>query len=177
MEVTIRRVEFYEINQVVSFLIEQFNDIFLTLKIEAEVLIQLFSTAMRCEQCFIALYKEQLVGVLTYSTREHASFEVSLKDVRKMTGWSKFLRFYYKVMRDAVVVNDNQIYLNSLVIHPSFRRQGIATQLIEYLLDEIKVSEYLLDVMKTNQEALALYKKLGFKVIKKRFNTLILKLM
>ena len=121
---------------------------------------------MRCEQCFIALYKEQLVGVLTYSTRKHASFEVSLKDVRKMTGWSKFLRFYYKVMRDAVVVNDNQIYLNSLVIHPSFRRQGIATQLIEYILDEIKVSEYLLDVMKTNQEALALYKKLGFKVIK-----------
>ena len=44
-------------------------------------------------------------------------------------------------------------------------------------IDEIKVSEYLLDVMKTNQEALALYKKLGFKVIKKRFNTLILKLM
>ena len=157
MEVTIRRVEFYEINQVVSFLIEQFKDIFLTLKIEEEVLIQLFSTAMRCEQCFIALYKEQLVGVLTYSTRKHASFEVSLKD--------------------AVVVNDNQIYLNSLVIHPSFRRQGIATQLIEYILDEIKVSEYLLDVMKTNQEALALYKKLGFKVIKKRFNTLILKLM
>ena len=32
MEVTIRRVEFYEINQVVSFLIEQFKDIFLTLK-------------------------------------------------------------------------------------------------------------------------------------------------
>ena len=30
MEVTIRRVEFYEINQVVSFLIEQFKDIFLT---------------------------------------------------------------------------------------------------------------------------------------------------
>ena len=47
MEVTIRRVEFYEINQVVSFLIEQFKDIFLTLKIEEEVLIQLFSTAMR----------------------------------------------------------------------------------------------------------------------------------
>ena len=43
--------------------------------------------------------------------------------------------------------------------------------------NEIKVSEYLLDVMKTNQEALALYKKLGFKVIKKRFNTLLLKLM
>ena len=34
MEVTIRRVEFYEINQVVSFLIEQFKDIFLTLKIQ-----------------------------------------------------------------------------------------------------------------------------------------------
>ena len=95
MEVTIRRVEFYEINQVVSFLIEQFKDIFLTLKIEEEVLIQLFSTGMRCEQCFIALYKEQLVGVLTYSTRKHASFEVSLKDVRKIIGWSKFLRFYY----------------------------------------------------------------------------------
>ena len=50
---------------------------------------------MKYEQCFIALLDEQLIGVISYSTVEQASFEISFKQVRNIVGPVKATLFYW----------------------------------------------------------------------------------
>lgn len=165
MDLVIRRVEAYEIDSVATFLVEQFQKSFELLHIENEKLAKIFSQAMRYEQCFIAIYQEKIVGMITYSTYTRASFEISLKEVKSEVGLLKTLRFYWDIMREESTLKSNQICLNTLAVHSMFRHRGIATQLIQFVIHETKAQEYVLEVLKINQEALKLYEKLGFKMI------------
>ncbi len=168
MDLIIRQVEAYEIDSVVTFLVEQFEKSFEFLHIESEKLAKIFSQAMRYEQCFIAMDEEKILGMITYSTYTHASFEISLKEVKLKVGWPKALRFYWNIMREGSNLKSDQICLNTLAVHSMFRHRGIATQLIQFVINETKAQEYFLEVLNTNQEALMLYTKLGFKMIKNR---------
>lgn len=55
----------------------------------------------------------------------------------------------------------------SIAVKKEFRRRGIATKLIENILDEIKdsVKVCFLDVRVSNEAAIKLYEKLGFKKV------------
>lgn len=175
MDYKIKRVEAYEISKVATFLVEQFKDELSKLAVEREILIQLFSQAMRVEQCFIATTYEQVIGLITYSTIYHASFEISMKEVKNMMGW-KSLRFYCDVMQGGRILSEGQIYLNTLAVHSQYRRQGVATTLLKFLINEIEASEYLLDVLYTNSEALHLYQQFGFQIITTKKQELLSKL-
>ena len=102
---------------------------------------------MKYEQCFIALLDEQLIGVISYSTVEQASFEISFKQVRNIVGPVKATLFYWQVVASNLVLKPNQIYLNSLAVNPLLQRQGIGTQLIKFILNQQKVDEYVLEVL------------------------------
>jgi len=61
-----------------------------------------------------------------------------------------------------------EVHILNLACHPNFRRCGIATSLLEHsLFFSFKrgVGKAFLDVRGSNKEALALYKKYGFKQI------------
>jgi len=55
--------------------------------------------------------------------------------------------------------------LSSLVIHPSFRKKGIGSKLVKFVLNNLpkKVFLVLLAVDESNAPAINLYKKIGFK--------------
>lgn len=164
MSYNIKQVEEYEKSRVSVFLVEQLKDEFSTLSVEKELLIELFSRAMQIEQCFIAIDSHEIIGLITYSTIQQASFEISLKEVKNIMGW-KSLRFYFDMMQGEKRIGGHQIYINTLVVHSKYRRQGVGTKLLKFLVHEIKGSEYLLDVLSTNQKALRLYQGFGFKTI------------
>jgi ribosomal protein S18 acetylase RimI-like enzyme len=58
--------------------------------------------------------------------------------------------------------NNNYILIRSLVIHPTFFRQGIAGKLIEFVFDTFDSNLFLVETGLANGPATALYKKLGF---------------
>lgn len=165
MELVIREVHLSEIELVATFLCHQFEKEFEGLHLKQDKIIQLLTQAMKCEQCFIALLDEQLIGVISYSTVEQASFEISFKQVRNIVGPVKATLFYWQVMTSNLVLKSNQIYLNSLAVNPLLRRQGIGTQLIKFILNQQKVDEYVLEVLSENIPAINLYQKLGFEMI------------
>lgn len=58
----------------------------------------------------------------------------------------------------------------NVVVSKDYLRQGIATQLFKYCFNDLKdVSKYLLEVKVTNEQAISLYKKLGFEIINTRY--------
>lgn len=58
----------------------------------------------------------------------------------------------------------------NIVVDPLFRRQGIASNLLDYLMSEIEENIELitLEVATKNEAAINLYKKFGFEIINKR---------
>ena len=85
-----------------------------------------------------------------------------------------------------VAVQDNEVvgYIGSqssidesdvmnVAVHPDWRRQGIAEQLIENLIGELKnrgSKALMLEVRASNAPAIALYEKLGFRQVGLRKN-------
>ena len=70
----------------------------------------------------------------------------------------------------------DECHILNLAIHPSFRRMGLASQLIDHLLDtcqERGILHYFLEVRETNEKAITLYRKYGFKVcgVRRRYYT------
>jgi ribosomal-protein-alanine N-acetyltransferase len=68
-----------------------------------------------------------------------------------------------------VIVDEFQVI--NLAIHPAFRRQGLGSRLLRFLFDlaiEKKAPDIFLEVRPSNQEALELYRALGFKTLYRR---------
>ena len=69
----------------------------------------------------------------------------------------------WKVQMEADIVN--------MAVLPEWRRRGVATALLEHLLDQLAaagVEQVFLDVRESNQAARALYRRCGFTVIGQR---------
>ena len=54
------------------------------------------------------------------------------------------------------------IHIRSLVVHPTFFRQGIARQLMQFVLDNHTTTLFVVETGVDNGPATNLYKKLGF---------------
>lgn len=59
----------------------------------------------------------------------------------------------------------NEGHITNIAIHPDYRRQGLATALMKYMIfraEEKNVNEMDLEVRVSNEAAISLYKKFGF---------------
>jgi ribosomal-protein-alanine N-acetyltransferase len=65
----------------------------------------------------------------------------------------------------------HEIHITNLAVHPAHRRRGVARALLGAVLDRARqggAELAFLEVRPTNAEALALYERLGFRVIGRR---------
>ena len=67
-----------------------------------------------------------------------------------------------------IEIEHNQEFtdINSLVVHPNYFRQGIASHLIEFTLNTFDSSLFVVETGLENWPAIALYQKWGFKAVK-----------
>ncbi len=63
-----------------------------------------------------------------------------------------------------------EIEIFSVAVSGSFRRRGIASKMLEFLISNVAVASIVLEVAENNHAAISLYKKFGFEVIGKRKN-------
>ena len=66
--------------------------------------------------------------------------------------------------------NENYTHINSLVIDPTFFRQGIARKLIEFVFNTFDSNLFVVETGLENGPATELYKKFNFKEVK-QWNT------
>jgi ribosomal-protein-alanine N-acetyltransferase len=89
--------------------------------------------------------------------------------------------FYYHIKRNHLFIykQDNKIIgyilwlrrknhyrLYSLCIAKEYQGQGIATKLLEYSFKTLKIKSFTLEVKTINQNAIKLYEKNGFEIVK-----------
>lgn len=82
-----------------------------------------------------------------------------LEGSKKILGYANF----YVVQHEAHMLN--------IAIHPSCRRQGLATALLERTIGELSgqgVEEFYLEVREGNDSAIRLYRRFGFQFIGRR---------
>ena len=60
---------------------------------------------------------------------------------------------------------DDEVYIETVATFPEYRGQGIATQLMTYLLEMYSEKKWSLNCDYDNEKALGLYEKLGFKTV------------
>ena len=64
-----------------------------------------------------------------------------------------------------IIHNNEYIHIRSLVVHPIYFRQGIAQQLMEYVLKTFETPLFVVETGVDNGPASALYKKFHFKEV------------
>ncbi|MBN1999376.1 ribosomal protein S18-alanine N-acetyltransferase [candidate division KSB1 bacterium] len=61
----------------------------------------------------------------------------------------------------------DELHIANVAVHPSYRRYGIATRMLNFVTERARQSNcrlVLLEVRKSNRQAIRLYKQLGFKI-------------
>ncbi len=65
-----------------------------------------------------------------------------------------------------------ELHIANFAIHPDFRKRGFGTQLLKYIFDRFKDAKIaFLEVRRSNEPAIRLYQKFGFKAltVRKRY--------
>ena len=83
---------------------------------------------------------------------------------------NEFFGYFEKTELAGVVeieLTDKCIDINSLVVNPRFFKRGIARQLLEFIFNRFDSELFIVETGVNNKPATELYKKLGFKEIKR----------
>lgn len=92
----------------------------------------------------------------------HSEFSKIFIATSDLLGWREVLGYI------SLWFVSEEVHILNLACHPDFRRRGVATGLLAYSLSlsfQMGVRNAFLDVRESNQEALSLYQKYGFKPV------------
>jgi len=125
------------------------------------------------DQFYVALYKDQVVGMAACTDGTSLSVKLDKKELRKHLGLYKgtlagiFLKkeFESNFVRPSLGVGSIEFVGTAA----AFRGQGVASQLIRQILEHTPHKVYLIEeVADSNIPAMKLYYKLGFEEYKRR---------
>lgn len=150
------------------FIAEQFEDLFRFKRQSQKRLRNLLEQALVESQCIVMLDDEKIIGLVTISTTTKPSLSISRRQVQKILGYGQGWLFCLRFMNSEINLGGTDVYLSTLAVHPDYRRQGIATQLIQWVIQNHPQNTYLLEVNKVNKGAIRLYESLGFQVFKRK---------
>lgn len=104
------------------------------------------------------------------------SFDNNFKQIYNLEGYinkKDYILKCYAINKQIVgfiigILIDKEYDLEYVFVDSLFRKKGIATKLINSIVEDKKISRIVLEVSDNNKKAINLYKKLGFSVINKR---------
>lgn len=76
--------------------------------------------------------------------------------------------FEGQVLAAVVEVKKDQriVHIQSLVVDPTYFRRGIASQMLQFLIDEFSCPKWTVETGAANAPAIALYERHGFRIVK-----------
>lgn len=125
---------------------------------------------------FVATLKNEVVGVVktTHSNKSKIknTNKTSFFYLVKKYGLGNVIKFKYAMILLSDSTNKGEYYIEHIAVSETARGYGIGTKLLEKVFDEAnrlkEIKKVTLYVAGSNQRAVDLYERIGFKTIKKR---------
>ena len=144
-----------------------------------ENLIKIFAPMFILEHFYVAVVENEIAGIIACNDKYNTCVSINKNSIVKYIG--KFKGFFtYHMIKNSfnnytkkfkIETNEKTAIIEILATNSKFRRMGIASSLMDYVLTFPEFKYYVLEVIDTNTNALELYKKYGFKEThKKKFN-------
>ncbi len=124
------------------------------------------------DRYFNAISKGILVGTIELVTKENSqSYRNSFYQFYKHLGFNRAVKAYFLTFFEIPNLDGKTIYIDNVAVEKNSRRQGIAEKMLYFAEDYAKAngkSVLKLWAASKNINAVALYKKIGFRQLVKR---------
>ena len=140
---------------------------------DKETIAKAFAHMFVLDQYYVAIADGKVAGMSACTNGEKLAVRLNKKELRKHLGLykgtlaGKFLKKEFEAPYVDFPPNTGSIEFVGTA--NEFRGQGVASQIIEYIIENTPYDNYLIEeVADTNIPAMTLYEKLGFKVYKRK---------
>lgn len=118
----------------------------------------------------VAEINNRVVAFLAFTDNSTRAFEIPIKEFQKEFGFFKGYMVGMALKSDMereIPLNDNSVYIDIVGVCKEYQHKGIASALIDYVVNNYDYSSYLLSVTNINTNAIECYRKKGFKEYKR----------
>lgn len=167
-KITIKAMTDYKNNirqEVCNIFIDAYYEQLKAITNSKEILNNLFISAFQKEFFYIAELNHEIVGILACTTNKKRAMIINKSTFQKNLGLIKGSLFYFFLKSDFNRELPYPIevgYIECIATKPSARGKGVATTLLQEVIKHLLIKQYYLEVVDTNQNALRIYRKLGF---------------
>jgi ribosomal protein S18 acetylase RimI-like enzyme len=140
---------------------------------DKNVIAKAFAHMFILDHFFVAIANGKIAGVTACTDGTKKSVRLNKKELRKHLGFFKgsmagiFLKKEFETSNENFPPNTGSIEFVGTA--PKFRGQGVASQIIQYIIENTPYNDYVIEeVADTNTPAMRLYQKLGFEEYRRK---------
>lgn len=138
---------------------------------DMDKLIKAFENAFIEEACYLAMINNKVVGMVCCSDSKTRAVNIEKQKFLKEFGFIKG-NIVYRILNSEfnkpIEFSENIAFVECMATRVESRGKGVATALLQYVINKLPYTEYILDVTDTNEKAIGLYKKVGFKEFERK---------
>ena len=137
---------------------------------DEEKIAQAIKNGLVLNNYLVATLDLEVVAFIALVIDKNKAFKVPLKDFRSYFGFFKGSIIGTALRSDfekVIELEENSAYIDILGVHGNHQKKGLASKLIEYVIDHYDYRNLTLNVTNINQAAIHLYKKHGFQEYKR----------
>lgn len=131
----------------------------------------IFADAFLEDYSYACIDGVKVIGLVSCSNNEQTAVrfnkELCIKQFGSLLGklnYNIFIRYF----GIPIAKKQDEGYIDFLCVDKSYRRKGIASQLLEFVYEHTEFSSYLLEVLGKNTKAMKFYDHLGFKEVNRK---------
>lgn len=128
---------------------------------------RLIAGAMLPHAFYAAVWKGQVAGIAAVSDSRSRSLRFDPKILRSELGVVKGMAVYGALdseFHKRLILPEDTCYIEAVATLPEFRGNGIASGLLQNLMDTLSYRVFTLEVADTNPGAMRVYERLGFEI-------------
>lgn len=157
--------------QVAEVFVEGFYEELSGISKSTDKLIKVFENAFIKESCYLATINNVVVGMVCCSDSKKRAVNIEKRKFLKEFGFIKG-NIVYRILNSEfnkpIEFGENIAFVECMATRVESRGKGVATSLLQYIINNLPYTEYILDVTDVNEKAISLYKKVGFKEFERK---------
>ena len=137
-----------------------------------EKAVKAFTHMFVVDDFYVCIIDNEVVGMAACANKEAYSIKHDKKVLIKELGLINGLvtnmtlkRIFTNPPKYPIEIDDKTGSIENVATDSNYRKKGIATSLMKYIFALNMYEKYFLEVFDTNENAIKLYKKLGFKEV------------